>query len=287
MIQVKTLISGFLLLWLFQACKAPSQEQTSFNKGKSLITAGGTITEIVYELGFGDQIVGTDITSTYPERMQQLPSIGYRNQIKSEGILSMGGDMVLAEEGYLNQEVVDQLKLSSIEVKLFKKPRKVEETYSLIQELAEYLGVADKGQALKEEVEKDIEVLKTYLQGKQNSPKMAFIMARGSDTVFLAGQDTFADALFELVGADHVSQGFKDFIPLTPEALISMNPEYLLLFESSLVSMGGRQGLASIRGIDQTKAFQEQQILAMDGLYLSGFGPRVGKAALELAKAIY
>lgn len=285
--RYKSYFLGFLCIWLVHSCKAPSEEQTAFSKEKRLITAGGTITEIVYELGFGDQIIGTDITSTYPGSMQQLPSIGYRNQIKSEGILSMGADVVLAEDGYLNKEVVDQLKLSNVEVRLFQKPNKVEETYSLIRELAEYLGVEEKGQELVAEVQNDIEALNNYLDERQHSPKMAFIMARGSETVFLAGEDTFADSLFDLVGADHVSRGFKDFIPLTPEAIVSMDPEYLLLFESSMATLGGQKGLAAIRGIEQTKAFQEGKILAMDGLYLSGFGPRVGKAALELAKAIY
>ena len=277
----------FFWIWLTQSCNPPSGGDSAFTEDKRLITAGGTISEIVHELGFGDQIIATDITSTYPGSMQELPSIGYRNQIKSEGILSMGADVVLAEEGYLNEEVVEQLKLSGVEVRLFKKPKKVEETYSLIRELAEYLGVEEKGQELVGEVQNDMQALENYLNGRQHSPKMAFIMARGSETVFLAGEDTFADALFELVGADHVSRGFKDFIPLTPEAIVSMDPEYLLLFESSMATLGGQKGLSAIRGIEQTKAFREGKVLAMDGLYLSGFGPRVGKTALELAKAIY
>ncbi|MFC3416985.1 hypothetical protein [Algoriphagus hitonicola] len=36
----------------------------------------------------------------------------------------------------------------------------------------------------------------------------------------------------------------------------------------------------------ETIAFQKDQILALDGLYISGFGPRVGNAALDLAKAM-
>ncbi len=280
-----TLFVGYLCM--LQACNPPQGSQTTFHTDIRIITAGGTITEIVHELGYGNQIIATDITSTYPKGMQELPSIGYRNQIKSEGILSMGADVVLAEEGYLSKEVVEQLRLSNVDVNLFHKPKKVEETYSLIKELAEYLGAEEKGEGLVGQIEQDIQELKAFLKDKRKGPKIAFIMARGSETVFIAGEDTFAHSLFELVGADHVSRGFKDFIPLTPEAMVSMNPEHLLLFESSLATLGGKNGLANIRGIEQTQAFQEQRILAMDGLYLSGFGPRVGKAAMELAKAIY
>lgn len=64
-----------------------------------------------------------------------------------------------------------------------------------------------------------------------------------------------------------------------------MNPDYLLFFESGLQSLGGLEGVRQIRGIEETNALKNNGILAFDGLYLSGFGPRVGKAALELAKS--
>ena len=66
----------------------------------------------MYTLGLGDRIIATDRTSTYPEKMQSLPSIGYRNQIKAEGILSLAPDIILAEEDYLSDDVLDQLKLT-------------------------------------------------------------------------------------------------------------------------------------------------------------------------------
>jgi iron complex transport system substrate-binding protein len=91
-----------------------------------IITAGGTISEIVFELGFGDNIIATDITSTFPPSLQSLPSIGYRNQIKAEGILALGPDVLLAEEGYLNPDVISQLKASGLEIRFFAKPKVIE-----------------------------------------------------------------------------------------------------------------------------------------------------------------
>ncbi|WP_114749535.1 heme/hemin ABC transporter substrate-binding protein [Pleomorphovibrio marinus] len=280
-------LSLLLVLSTVQACGPDSSEKSEFSEDLLLVTAGGTITEIVHDLGFGDQIIATDITSTYPASMQNLPSIGYRNQIKAEGVLSLGADVILAEEGYLTTDVVEQLKASKITVHLFEKPGNVNETCGLIRELATYLAVESKGEVLVQEVQRDIEALEAFLENAIASPRMAFIMARGAETVFLAGEETSAEELFQMVGAENVSRGFKGFIPLTPEAMVTLNPDYLLLFESSMATLGGKQGLQEVRGISSTTAFQKDQILAMDGLYISGFGPRVGKAALELAKEIY
>lgn len=277
----------FLLPLLMIGCQQPKEKaQASEEVPRQLITAGGTITEIVHELGFGEQIIATDITSTYPASMQELPSIGYRNQIKAEGILSLGANVVLAEADYLNPEVIEQLKSAQVEVHIFDKPLKVEETYQLIDDLSGYLEVPDKGKQLKEELQQDIQELESYKNANPKKAKIAFVMARGPETVFLAGEETFAEELFELAGLENTAQGFKDFVPLSPEALISMNPEYLLFFESGLATLGGKDGVSNIKGITETVAYKEGNIIAMDGHYISGFGPRVGEAALELAKAI-
>jgi iron complex transport system substrate-binding protein len=277
----------FLLPLLLIGCQQPKEKaQASEEAPRQLITAGGTITEIVHELGFRKQIIATDITSTYPASMQELPSIGYRNQIKAEGILSLGANVVLAEADYLNPEVIEQLKSAQVEVHIFGKPLKVEETYQLIDDLSGYLEVPDKGKQLKEELQQDIQALESYIGAHPKKAKIAFVMARGPETVFLAGEETFAEELFELAGLENTARGFKDFVPLSPEALISMNPEYLLLFESGLATLGGKDGVSNIKGITETVAYKEGNIIAMDGHYISGFGPRVGEAALELAKAI-
>src|SRR5690554_1769969 len=110
----------FFLPLLLIACQQPKEKAKNLHETpRQMITAGGTITEIVHELGFSHQIIATDITSTYPVSMQELPSIGYRNQIKAEGILSLGANMVLAEADYLNPEVIEQLKSAQVEVRVF------------------------------------------------------------------------------------------------------------------------------------------------------------------------
>ncbi|SEF53644.1 heme/hemin ABC transporter substrate-binding protein [Algoriphagus boritolerans] len=278
------LIFAFLLL-SFWACKSP-ETQNSVEESRKIITAGGTITEVVHELGFGDQIIATDITSTYPASMQQLPSIGYRNQIKAEGILAQAPDLVLIEEGYLNPDVVEQLKAAQVNIHIFSKPLSVDGTKKLVTDLAELFDSAVKGQEINASIDRDMEELNTYLVSQESMPKAVFIMARGPETVFIAGEKTFASEMFNLAKVETAATGFDEFAPLTPESLVSMNPDYLVFFESGIQSLGGKDGVKKIQGIDQTTAYKEDQIVALDGLYLSGFGPRVGKAALELAKSV-
>ncbi|MFD2201517.1 heme/hemin ABC transporter substrate-binding protein [Shivajiella indica] len=281
-------IISVLGILLFLACGQNQSKEVIETKKAKIITAGGTVSEILVALGFQSQIIATDITSTYPEDLQKLPSIGYRNQIKAEGILGLGPDLVLAEEGYLTDDVVKQLESTGIVLQFFKKPLQISETYSLISELGKFLKVEEKAAELIGKIQSEEAILKAFLKENQDKgkPKVAFVMARGLETVFLAGEETFASSIIEMAGGEFAGKGFNDFIPLTPEAIVSINPDYLLFFESGLATIGGSNGISQIRGIDQTTAFKQNRVLAFDGNYLSGFGPRVASAALELAKAI-
>lgn len=286
--MIRNLLLGLLVPILLFACGQSSPSEEMVRNQAKIITAGGTVSEIVAALGFKEQIIGTDITSTYPADLQQLPSIGYRNQIKAEGILALGPDLVLAEEGYLTPDVVQQLEATGIVLRFFKKPQQISQTYDLINELGKFLEVEEKAATLTANLRADEAALTAYLELNPTEvrPRVAFVMTRGLETVFLAGEETFAASVIEMAGGEFTGKGFKDFIPLTPEAIVSINPDYLLFFESGLTMIGGKDAVSQIRGIDQTTAFQKQQILAFDGHYLSGFGPRIAAAALDLAKAI-
>jgi iron complex transport system substrate-binding protein len=120
----------------------------------------------------------------------------------------------------------------------------------------------------------------------KSSPKVLFIYARGMGALSVAGNGTSVKSLIELAGAQNAVNDFENFKPLTPEALVAANPDYILLFDSGLESIDGTAGLLKIPGVAQTNAGKKKQFITMDGAMLTGFGPRVGSAVLELNKKI-
>jgi len=89
------------------------------------------------------------------------------------------------------------------------------------------------------------------------------------------------------VNATPAVTGIEGYKPLNTEALIASNPDYLLMFESGVKSLGGVEGVLKVPGVDQTTAGKKKQVIAMDGIKLSNFGPRLGEAVKELAEALY
>ena len=113
-------------------------------------------------------------------------------------------------------------------------------------------------------------------------PKVLFIYARGAGNLMVAGKETPLHSMIELAGAENAAAELTDFKPLTPEALLTTNPDVILMFDSGLQSLGGVDGLLKVEGIAATNAGKNKKVVSMDGQLLSGFGPRLGEAVVEL-----
>ena len=102
----------------------------------------------------------------------------------------------------------------------------------------------------------------------------------------VSGKNTPMASLIEIAGGENAVNDFEDFKPLTPEAVVKANPDVLFFFTSGLQGAGGNEGALKMPGIAQTNAGKNKKIIAMDGGLVSGFGPRLGEAAVELNKLL-
>ena len=249
---------------------------------KKIVSLNGAVTEIICALGFERSIVGVDVTSTYPAAMQQVPKVGHNRNISAEPVLALQPDIILGTDNFLQPSVIEQFKSVGVKTVILKQVYSIAGTKKLITEVAAALNVPEKGTALCKQLDKEQETLKI----KPLNKKVLFIYARGAGTMMVAGKETPLDKIISLAGAQNAANNFNDFKPLTPEALVSANPDVILMFSDGLQSMGGLDGLLKVQGIAETNAGKQKKVITMDGELLTGFGPRVIKAVAELAEKL-
>ena len=249
---------------------------------RRIVSLNGTVTEVVCALGFEKLLVGVDVTSTYPASVQKLPKVGHNRNISAEPVLALQPDLILATSNFLAPSVIGQFNATGVKTVVLQQEYSVEGTKKLIREIAAALQATEKGAALCKQLDQQQQALKVIPQSK----KVLFIYARGAGTMMVAGQETPLDKIITLAGAQNAANGFKDFKPLTTEALVAANPDVILLFDSGLESVGGVNGLLKVPGVPQTTAGKQQKIIAMDGQFLSGFGPRVIEAVKVLSEKL-
>lgn len=251
-----------------------------------IITAGSAITETVCALGDCDKIVASDRTSLYPESIQKLPSIGYRGSINAEGIVSLKPTLIIAEKDYVKDEVLAQLTAGGIKLLVIDRKMSVEDTKRYIGQIAEVLNRQAEGKKLIAEIDADLNEAKQLLKKTQTTPKVMSVYNRGTSTISIAGKETFGN-IINYVGAQNVFTTVEGYKPLNTEALIAGNPEYLITTSYGLESIGGMDGFLKIPGVAQTTAGKKKQIVAIETLSLTNFGPRIGKAIKEIIYLIH
>lgn len=290
--RIKTIYWGFLLLSLL-ACQGQQEVGSKVPKpetGKNyerIISLSGAITELLFAMGQGDKIVGIDVTSTYPSaQLQNIPRLGHVRQLNTEAVLSLQPDLIIAEKGTEESDQLATLSKSGIEVLFLEKENSLENPIKMAQQLSNVIETPAYLAALNTAIVDDQVALQNQLAKFSTSPRVLFIYARGTGSMMVAGAATPAAAMIELAGGENAITDFEGFKALSTEGLLKANPDVLLLFESGLQSVGGLAGLQQIPGVLEVTAGKKEQVIAMDGLYLLGFTPRVGQAALELSQQL-
>ena len=267
-----------------------SGETVVINSTERIIGLNGSTTEILFALGLDANIVGCDASSTYPKDVKKrLPSVGYQYRLNAEGILSLKPTLVIGRENVKPPQVVEQLRSAGVTVLLLTEPRTFEEAKQRLRTIGTAVNRQERAEELISALEKHIETLESKLARREGQPKRKalFLYLRGPQTAFVLGKNSAAGAMIEIVGAANAAEKIEGTKPMTAEAVIAAQPDVYILFESGLKSIGGVEGLLKVPGLAQTPAGRNKRVVAMDGLYLSGFGPRCGRAALDLFKGIY
>ena len=258
-------------------------EQTSENpkSANKIVSLSGGITEIVSALGHESEIVGTDVTSTYPETLKTTAKdLGHVRSMTIEPIMALSPTLILASDKDLNPELLSKIKSSGIKADLLQQEFSVEGTKKLIEQVAKAVGNTD-FQKLNDKIDADMK----QVQSLAKKPKVLFIYARGNN-LMVAGRNTPMEKLITLAGGENAIREFDDFKPLTPEAVVKANPDILFLFKSGLMGAGGNDAVLKMPGVAQTNAGKNKKVISMDGGLASSFGPRLGEAVVELNKLL-
>jgi len=258
--------------------KVTNEEVATENQ---IVSLSGAITETVAALGKGNEIVGRDVSSTYPADLtaKDLGHVGKSMTI--EGIMSVNPTLIIGTKKEENPDLMGKIKESGIKLELIDQEYSVEGAKELIKEVAGIIGVAD-FQSLNDKIDADI----AQIQSIEKKPKVLFIYARGAGNLMVAGTGTPMEALIKIAGGENAVTEFADFKELTPESLVQGNPDVILMFDSGIQSLGGINGILKVPGVEQTNAGKNKKVITMDGGLMSNFGPRIGEAALELNKKL-
>lgn len=239
-------------------------------------------TEILFALGLGSRVVGTDDFSDYPEEAKALPKAGGIVNPNFEKIVELDPDLVLTIGG--TDEFVAELERLGIPVVVIQ-PQTFDDVLDRIDLIGRVTGAREAAGKLTAELRGRVQAVTGALAGLAEDERPKVFVEIWYDPLFTAGPGAFIHDLIGLAGGVNIAADAGEAWPqYSPEDVVAKNPDAIVTFFQETVDQikaGQRPGW------DRIAAVENGRILVIDQNILSRPGPRLVEGLETLARFLH
>lgn len=280
---------GLSMVGAFAAVSVSGQQATTAeNPQATVLSIGGSVTEIVAALGQEYRLKARDTTSTYPPSVEILPDVGYMRALSPEGILSVGPSLILSEEGAGPPEALDVIRATDV---TFVEVPDAMTTDGILQKISivgDALDVPDRANQLAAKVAAEMQGAMTDAQRPEDEKKrVLFVLSTQGGRINASGTGTAADAIIRMAGGRNAVSDFEGYKQITDEALGNAAPDVILMMNRTGEHAITDDALLDMPALRLTPAAETRSVIRMDGLLMLGFGPRTAQAIRRLNDTLY
>jgi iron complex transport system substrate-binding protein len=203
--------SSFIVL-LVLACAQPQEPRHAVQR---VVSLAPNVTEMLFALGCGSKVVGTDNFSDYPEGASRLPRVG-GVEPNIEKIVSLHPDLVIASASNAHPNLRHALEAAHVPLKVITTDH-LPQVDSSMRDLARALGCPNPPRVALE--------LEQQRRKRAKPPRVLF--AVWTEPLYVAGTGSFVDDLFVLTGAQNAvsapgwpQYSFESFAAHPPDLLL-------------------------------------------------------------------
>ena len=213
-----------------------------------------SITDTVFALGSGDDVVAVSDYTTYPPEALKKPSIGGLIRPSVETILSFHPDLVLGTSMPGAAETATQLQTVGIPVYLVD-PHGLSGILRSVSSVGEALNRGSQAIALNTSLSRRIAAVRAHAAGK-SAPRV--LVPVWYDPIITVGKNAFISEIVETAGAKSVTDDLvPDWPQVSMEAVISRAPQALVLIRGGKISI---QTLENLPGWSSLPAIQSGKV---------------------------
>ena len=273
----------FVVAFAVQMLAAPSVGAES----DRIVSAGGSVTEILYALEVEEKVVGVDTTSLCPATaLKDKPNIGYVRALSAEGIMALKPSLVLAIEGAGPPDTIRLLSEAQVNIIRIPDEQNSNGVLRKIEAVGKAVSKTEKAAALVVSVSQRFAELEEARKSIDKPVRVLFVLSLQNGRAMVGGRNSAADSILKLAGATNVGTAIEGYKPMTDEAIIASAPDVILMMSRGDHAMSPSDVFA-LPAFAATPAASNKALLSMDGNYMLGFGPRTPDAVRELMKAFY
>lgn len=240
-------------------------------------------TEILFELGVGDKIIGVTEYDLYPEEAKKIERVSDSMKVNNERVMELNPDVVFAYT-IGGEEQMEQLEKAGIKVFVIEAASSIEEIYGDIHQIAEVMGVKEKGEEVINSMKSKIASIQEKTTNIKNKKKVYFEISPAPE-IWSIGSGTFQQELIEIAGVDNIYKDQQGWFAVTEEDIIYRNPEAIVTTVNYVEDP--KAEILSRPGWNTITAVKNEEVYLLNADILDRPGPRIAEAVETIAKSIY
>lgn len=244
-------------------------EITISDEPASIVSLSPTATEMLWEIGAGDQVVAVDDQSDYPEDVPTTKLSGYQPNV--EAVLEHEPDLVIASDD--TGDLVANLEKAQVPTLLLPAAEDLDETYSQMERLGAATGHTDEAEQAVADMREGID---QALADAPDAEGLTYLHELTPD-LYTASGSTFIGEVYGLFGLENIADRSRvkdDYPKLSKEYVVSADPDLVFLADSQCCEVSVTD-VEKRAGWGQVAAVEEQQVHVVDEDVASRWGPRV------------
>ena len=250
-----------------------------------IISLAPSNTEILFAIGAGDQVVGRDTLSDFPEEAKNATDIGSTfDALNTELIVSLKPDLILAAQ-INTPEQVKQLEDLGLTVYYLKNPTTIEGMYGNLELVAQMTGHEEEAATMIESLKRRVAAVDEKIAPISSRPSV-FYELDGTDPAkpYTAGKGTFITQLIERAGAQNIAADLEEYPQLSLEQVVAADPAFIILGDARYGVTP--ESIAQRPGWENLSAVKNGKVVPFNDDLVSRPGPRLVEALEELAKLL-
>jgi len=252
-----------------------------------IVTLGPSSLESLFAIGAGDQVIGREEFSTYPEEALAVISVGSLwGELPTEPILALEPDLVIAPE-IISPEQIQTLEDLGLTVYFQANPIDFEGLWENLRDLSTLSGHESEAEALIASLDARVKSAQDLIAPLSDIPSVFYELdATDPQNPYTVGSGTFIDTIITMSGGFNIGSVLEgQYTPISSEEIINQNPEIILLADAPYGITP--ESVAERAGWDAIQAVQNGAVFGFDPFLVSVPGPRLVDGLEAMVKILH
>ena len=250
-----------------------------------IVSIAPNLTEILFELGIGEKIVGVTIDSDYPPAAAKIAKVGTFWQLNIEAVISARPDLVITLGFEQQRNLAQRLKRIGYNC-LTVNIEKINGLFDAIEKIGEATGTQSEANLLVSHIKKKLDKLCASV-GRDDRVRVLYVIQR--QPLRVAGRDTFINEMIKSAGGENaIGTTIHKYPPIGAEQVYACRADVIIE-----PAMGQKDPTAQQNSafeywsrFKNVPAVANKRIYVINGDTVSRLGPRLYQGVETIARCL-